>query len=53
MSVYDFGQNASMMPRLRVRGSAGASVKIIPAELLKADGSVDRTSVSHGAVEAS
>ena len=53
VSVYDFGQNASMMPRLRVRGPAGASVKIIPAELLKADGSVDRTSVSHGAVEAS
>jgi len=44
LSVYDFGQNASMMPRLRVRGRAGTKVKMIPAELLKADGSVDRES---------
>ena len=48
VAVYDFGQNASMMPRLRVRGPAGASVKVIPAELLKADGSVDRTSAGVG-----
>ena len=53
VEVYDFGQNASMMPRLRVHGPAGSTVKMIPAELLKADGSVDRTSSSHGAVEAS
>ena len=45
VSVYDFGQNASMMPRLRVHGGAGTKVKMIPAELLKADGSVDRESV--------
>jgi hypothetical protein len=48
VAVYDFGQNASMMPRLRVRGPAGASVKMIPAELLKADGSVDRGSSGGG-----
>jgi hypothetical protein len=48
VAVYDFGQNASMMPRLRVRGPAGAQVKMIPAELLKADGSVDRTSAGGG-----
>jgi hypothetical protein len=48
VAVYDFGQNASMMPRLRVRGPAGARVKMIPAELLKADGSVDRTSAGGG-----
>jgi alpha-L-rhamnosidase len=48
VAVYDFGQNASMMPRLRVRGPAGASVKMIPAELLKADGSVDRGSAGGG-----
>lgn len=51
--VYDFGQNASIMPRLRVRGAAGAQVKLIPAELIRPDGSVDRTSCSHGNVEAS
>jgi hypothetical protein len=48
VAVYDFGQNASMMPRLRVRGPAGASVKLVPSELLKADGTVDRTSTGVG-----
>jgi alpha-L-rhamnosidase len=42
--VYDLGQNASLMPRLRVRGPAGAVVKIIPSELLKSDGTLDRAS---------
>ncbi len=46
--VYDFGQNASIMPRLRVRGPAGAVVRMVPAELLSADGSVDRRSVGGG-----
>lgn len=48
VAVYDFGQNASMMPRLRVRGPAGATVKMTPAELLNADGSVDRGSSGGG-----
>jgi len=48
VEVYDFGQNASMMPRLRVRGPAGSRVTMIPAELLKPDGSVDRHSVGGG-----
>lgn len=48
VAVYDFGQNASMMPRLKVRGAAGSNVKMIPAELLKADGSVDRGSSGGG-----
>jgi len=48
VSVYDLGQNVSLMPRLRVRGSAGAVVRIIPAELVKPDGSVDRGSCSRG-----
>jgi hypothetical protein len=48
VAVYDFGQNASMMPRLSVRGSAGSSVRMVPAELLHTDGSVDRTSAGGG-----
>ncbi len=48
VSVYDFGQNASMMPRLRAQGSAGARIKMIPAELAKADGAVDRGSSGGG-----
>jgi len=30
--VYDFGQNASAVPRLRVRGRAGQVLKLTPAE---------------------
>lgn len=48
VSVYDFGQNTAMIPRLRVRGSAGATVRMIPAELLKPDGSASRASVGGG-----
>ncbi len=45
VTVYDLGQNASLMLWLKVHGPAGAVVRIIPAELLAADGSVDRSSV--------
>lgn len=30
--VYDFGQNASAVPRLRIRGAAGQLVRLTPAE---------------------
>lgn len=30
--VYDFGQNAAAVPRLRVRGPAGGTVRLTPAE---------------------
>jgi alpha-L-rhamnosidase len=46
--VYDLGQNASMMPRVRVSGAAGATVRIIPGELLASDGAVDRSSCGGG-----
>ena len=46
--VYDLGQNAPIMLRLAVRGPAGSSVRVTPAELLNADGSVDRRSSGGG-----
>jgi alpha-L-rhamnosidase len=46
--VYDFGQNTAMMPRLRVRGPAGATVRMIPAELVREEGSVNRNSAGGG-----
>jgi hypothetical protein len=49
-TVYDLGQNASIMPRLAVRGAAGSFVRIIPSELLHPDGSVDRTSATQDGV---
>ncbi len=48
VTVYDLGRNASIMPRLRVQGEVGASIRIIPAELVHPDGSVDRGSVGGG-----
>jgi alpha-L-rhamnosidase len=48
ITVYDLGQNASLIPRLRVKGPAGAVVRITPAELLNADGTVDRVSAGGG-----
>ena len=35
--VYDMGQNASGIPMIRVKGTAGSAVRIIPAELLHGD----------------
>ena len=47
-TVYDLGQNASFMPRLTVTGPAGSVVRVIPAELIHADGTVDREWVGGG-----
>jgi alpha-L-rhamnosidase len=44
VTVYDLGQNASLIPRMTVKGAAGSVVKIVPAELLNKDGSVNRRS---------
>ncbi len=44
VAVYDMGQNASLMPRLTVRGPAGSIVRIIPSELLKDDGTANQKS---------
>lgn len=35
VTVYDFGQNCSMIPEIRVRGKSGATIKLIAGELLK------------------
>ena len=42
-NVFDLGQNATLMPQLQVSGPAGSYVRIIPSELLGANGLVDRT----------
>jgi hypothetical protein len=47
-AVYDLGQNVALIPRIRVKGPAGAMVRITPAELLKPDGTVDRRSAGGG-----
>jgi hypothetical protein len=50
--VYDLGQNVSLMPRIRVRGPQGSSVRIIPSELTHDDGTVNRASCTRGKGEA-
>jgi len=43
-TVYDFGQNASGIIRLRVTGPAGISVTVVPGELLGEDSLVSQRS---------
>ncbi|MGD0517486.1 MAG: family 78 glycoside hydrolase catalytic domain [Thermoguttaceae bacterium] len=50
VSVYDFGQNATMMPRLVANGPAGSSVRMIPSEVVKADGTLDRNTCTESGV---
>lgn len=40
--VYDLGQNASGIPSIRLQGKKGDTVRIYPAELLKADTTVNQ-----------
>ena len=44
--IYDFGQNASMMPKLTVSGQKGAYIRMIPSELLGTNGLIDRKSAT-------
>jgi len=43
--VYDMGQNASAIIELKVHGKKGDTIRITPAELLKADGSVTQKNI--------
>jgi len=44
VAVYDFGQNCASMPKLTVKGPAGASVRLTPGELLQDNGLVSQGS---------
>ncbi len=43
-TIYDFGQNASGIIALKVRGNRGARIRILPDELLDAEGEVTQRS---------
>ncbi len=43
-TVYDLGQNFAGVPWVRLRGPAGAVLRLTPGELLKEDGSVNQRS---------
>ena len=40
--VVDLGQNASYMPRIRVTGPAGSTVRLTHAEVVRRDGTINR-----------
>lgn len=40
--VYDFGQNISGIPKIKVKGKAGQTLKLYPAELLDKDGNINQ-----------
>jgi alpha-L-rhamnosidase len=44
--VYDFGENIAGWPRIRVQGPAGATVRLLPGELLAEDGQVSQRSAA-------
>jgi hypothetical protein len=48
--MYDLGQNASIIPHITVHGPKGSYVRIIPAELLKSDGTADRASATQDGI---
>ncbi len=41
--VYDLGRNFAGVPRVRVRGPAGAMLRLMPEELVEPDGSVNQS----------
>ena len=46
--VYDLGENFSGWPVIAVRGPAGRTVRLLPGELLEADGCVTQRSAAAG-----
>ena len=43
--LYDFGQNASFIPRLKISGPAGSVVKLTAGEVVNEDGTIDRATM--------
>ncbi len=43
--LYDFGQNASFMPRLRVSGPAGSTIRLTAGEVVNEDGTINRSTM--------
>lgn len=41
--IFDFGQNMSSQFYLKIKGSRGQQIKLIPAEKLSADGDIEQT----------
>jgi hypothetical protein len=49
-TVYDLGQNASIMLRLKVSGPAGSTLRVIPGEVLNRDGTASTGIYGHAPI---
>lgn len=47
-TVFDLGQNAAHVPRISIKGPAGTTVRLMPAELVGDDGAVNQGSMGAG-----
>ncbi|MBB6050779.1 family 78 glycoside hydrolase catalytic domain [Armatimonas rosea] len=47
-TVYDLGQNASWVPRIRVSGPAGSTLRLTPSEVLGDDGKPNQRTMGGG-----
>ena len=50
VTVYDLGQNASIMLRMKVKGPPGSVVRVSPGELVNKGGTVDRSNFHNQSV---
>jgi alpha-L-rhamnosidase len=46
--VFDFGQNAAHVPEISISGPAGSKVRLMPSELVDADGAINQGSMGGG-----
>ena len=46
--VFDLGQNAAHVPQISVSGPAGSTVRLMPSELVDADGAINQGSMGGG-----
>jgi len=46
--VFDLGQNASHVPRIRVTGPKGSVIRLIPSEIVNDDGSINQSTMGAG-----
>src|SRR6185369_2366925 len=47
-TLFDLGQNTAHMPRVRVSGPAGSTIRLIPSEVINEDGTINQSTMGAG-----
>jgi hypothetical protein len=47
-TLFDLGQNTSHMPRIRVTGPAGSTIRLTPSEIINDDGTINQSTMGAG-----